>query len=157
MSAEELQRTLLAAQGYCELSMFEDGLKELDRLPEEEREQPAAIEMRLIILMQGKRWKEALGAGRKLTQVAPDKNTGFIHAAFCLHEMGDTKAARELLLGGPESLHHEPVYHYNLACYECVLGNLEEARQHFERSVQLDKKFKEYAKTDPDLAPLWSE
>jgi len=157
MSAEETHRILSAAQGYCELAMFEDALEELASLSKEEQQQPAAVEMRLIVLMQAKRWKDALAAGKRLTQIAPDKNTGYIHSAFCLHELGQTEAARTLLLSGPESLHHEPVFHYNLACYECCLGHLEEARQHLQRSVQLDKKFRDYAKSDPDLMPLWND
>jgi len=157
MSAEEHHRILLAAQGFCELAMFEDALDELSRLSKKEQQLPASVEMRLIVLMQAKRWKDALTAGQRLTEIAPDKNTGYIHSAFCLHELGQTEAARTLLLNGPESLHQEPVFHYNLACYECVLGHLEEARQHLQRSVQLDKKFREYAKTDPDLTPLWNE
>jgi predicted Zn-dependent protease len=157
MSVEEHQRILLAAQGYCELGMFEDALAELAALPRDEQQHPATVEMRLIVFMQAKKWKDALAAGRRLTQIAPDKNTGYIHSAFCLHELGQTEAARKLLLSGPESLHKEPVFHYNLACYECCLGHHEEARQHLERSIQLDKKFRDYAKTDPDLAPLWSE
>ena len=157
MSTEEHHRILLAAQGYCELAMFEDALNQLAGLPLEEQQHASTVEMRLIVLMQAKRWKDALAAGRRLTEIAPEKNTGYIHSAFCLHELGQTEAARSLLLSGPESLHHEPVFHYNLACYECVLGHLEEARQHLERSVQLDKKFRDYAKTDPDLKPLWNE
>ena len=43
---------------------------------------------------------------------------------------------------------------YNLACYECVLGNLESAQAHLETSFALDKKFRSFAKTDPDLKLL---
>ena len=151
---EEHSRTLLAAQGYCELSLFDEALEELKSLPAEAQQHPTAVELRLIILMQAKRWKPALSVGRELTQIAPEKSTGFIHAAFCLHELGKTEEARKLLMSGPETLHSEPVYHYNLACYECVLGNLEMARVHLEKSIVLDKKFRDYAQTDPDLKPL---
>ena len=151
---EDYQKILIAAQGYCELSMFAEALEELASLPQDLHSHPATVEMRLIILMQAKRWREALRAGKQLTEIAPDKNIGYIHTAFCLHELGDTAKARTLLLGGPTTLHAEPVYHYNLACYECCLGNTDLARVHLEKSVQLDKKFRDYARTDPDLAPL---
>jgi len=151
---EEHSRTLLAAQGYCELSMFDEALAELDTMPSEAQQHPTAVEVRLVILMQAKRWKAALVAGRELTEIAPEMTTGFIHTAFCLHELGKTAEARTLLLNGPVTLHAEPVYHYNLACYECVLGNLDLARAHLEKSIVLDKKFRDYAQTDPDLKPL---
>ncbi len=151
---EEHSRTLLAAQGYCELSMFGEALGELGTMPVDAQQHPTAVELRLVVLMQAKRWRQALATGRELTQIAPDKSLGFIHTAFCLHELGKTAEARTLLMSGPETLHGEPVYHYNLACYECVLGNLDVARAHLEKSIVLDKKFRDYAQTDPDLKPL---
>jgi len=153
-SIEDYQHSLLAAQGYCELGMFADALAELEAMPKNLREHPAVVESRLIILMQAQRWKEALRVGQQLTKLAPDRNIGYIHTAYCLHEIGHTEKARTMLLNGPETLHSEPVFHYNLACYECRLGNHDVARAHLEKSVQLDKKFRDYAKTDPDLAPL---
>lgn len=151
---EEHQRTLLAAQGYCELEMFGDALAEIQSLPQEAQEHPMVLEMRLVILMQAKRWEEALETSRQLYAVKPEGDSGYIHAAFCLHELGRTDEARTVLLSGPESLHTDATYHYNLACYECILGNVDLARAHLDRSVQLDKKFQAYAKTDPDLEAL---
>jgi len=152
---EEHRRKLLAVQGYCELGMIQDALDELANLSVKEQQLPTTVELRLIVLMQAHRWKDALASARRLIHIAPEKTTGYIHAAYCLHEIGNTEAARVLLIEGPESLRSEPVFYYNLACYECVLGHHEEDRRHLDRSVQLDKKFRDYAKTDPDLAPLW--
>jgi len=148
------ERTLLAAQGYCELGMHDDALAELDSLPAELLRHASVVELRAVVLMQARRWKLALTASRSLCRVAPDKTSGFIHTAFCLHELGRTTEARDTLLSGPDVLHTEPTFHYNLACYECALGNLDLARMHLEKSFELDKKYKEYAKSDPDLAAL---
>ena len=148
------EKTLLAAQGYIELGMFDDGLAELDTLPENARRNPTALELRLAILMQTRRWKDALTVSRRLTRACPHKNVGYIHTAFCLHELGKTGEARTVLLAGPATLHAEPTYHYNLACYECHLGNIDLARMHLDRSFQLDKKYRDFAKTDPDLEAL---
>src|SRR5438045_1289797 len=129
-SIKDYQRTLEAAQGYCELGMSDDALAELESIPEELHAHATVVELRLIILMQARRWKAALSVGRELTKIAPQKNIGYIHSAFCLHELGQTEAARKLLLEGPQTLQAEPVFHYNLACYECMLGRLDTARQH---------------------------
>jgi predicted Zn-dependent protease len=148
------ERTLLAAQGYSELGMFDDAIAELDSLPEETARNSTVMELRTVILMQAKRWDPALSVSRDLCQAEPEKNSGFIHTAFCLHELGRTSEARDVLLSGPDTLHSEPTFHYNLACYECALGHLDLARMHLEKSIELDKKMRDYAKTDPDLAPL---
>ena len=60
-----------------------------------------------------------------------------------------------MLLGGPSSLLNDATYHYNLGCYDVALGNIEEAQSHLRISFKLDKKFRELAKTDPDLQPVW--
>jgi len=148
------ERTLLAAQGYSELSMYDDALAELDSLPGEVLESATVVELRTVILMQARRWKSALTAARSLCRVEPDKTSGFIHAAFCLHELGRTTEARDMLIAGPDALHVEATFHYNLACYECALGNLALARLHLDKSCQLDKKFRDFARSDPDLAAL---
>lgn len=154
ISIEEHSRTLLAAQGYCELSMFDEALDEIGTLPVDAQQHATVVEVRLMILMQARRWKAALATGRELTQVAPERTTGFIHTAFCLHELGKTAEARTLLLNGPETLRGEAIFHYNLACYECVLGNVELAREHLSRCLVLDKNFRNHAQTDPDLKAL---
>jgi predicted Zn-dependent protease len=148
------ERTLLAAQGYSELAMFDDAIAELDLLPQEAARNSTVIELRTVILMQAKRWKPALAASRELCRAEPEKSSGFIHAAFCLHELGRTADARDLLLAGPDMLHTEATYHYNLACYECALGQLDLARLHLEKSIELDKKMRDFARNDPDLAAL---
>ncbi|MEO6742201.1 MAG: hypothetical protein ABIP20_18305 [Chthoniobacteraceae bacterium] len=148
------QRLLLAAQGYSELGLPDLALDELDLLPAEVSDSPLGMESRLAVLMQAKRWKHALPVGRELCRVAPDKTAGFIHAAFCLHELGKSREALELLSSGPSVLKSEPTYHYNLACYEAALGNIEQARAHLNVSFAMDKSLKDFARTDPDLKAL---
>jgi predicted Zn-dependent protease len=148
------QRLLVAAQGYSELDLPELALAELGLIPAEFRHDPIFVETRLSVLMQAKRYKDALPAARELCQVCPERTAGFIHLAFCLHELGNTGAARDLLLTGPAALKAEATYYYNLACYEAVLGNLGEARAHLDVSFAMDRKLRDYAHTDPDLAGL---
>ena len=154
MMLDSHERTLLAAQGYAELAMYDDALAELDSLPAEALKTAEALELRTVIFMQAKRWKDALATGRELCQAEPEKTGGFIHLAFCLHELGRTGEARDCLLHGPPSLHAEPTYHYNLACYECALGHLDLARLHLDKSFAMDKKMRDLARRDPDLAAL---
>lgn len=148
------QRLLLAAQGYNELGLPDLAMAELDLIPAEMQSDAIVVETRLSVLMQAKRWKDALPVGQELCRLVPDKSTGFIHAAFCMHEMGNTKGAREILLSGPQVLKAEATYHYNLACYEAKLGNLDAARAHLDVSFAMDKKLREYALEDPDLDVL---
>ncbi len=151
---DPLERTLLAAQGYFELEMPAEALRQLDSLPPAAQMRADGLELRVVILMMAERWREAARACERLCAVAPEVPGGFIHHAFCLHELGKTGQAREVLLDGPPALVKEATYHYNLACYECVLGNLESARAHLAMSLKMDAGLREHARTDPDLRPL---
>jgi tetratricopeptide (TPR) repeat protein len=149
------ERAHLVAQGYFELEMLDDAIRVLDGLSFEDQLQSEALELRVVVQMKACRWKEALVASERLCAMAPDLPIGFIHAAFCLHELGCTQEAKDLLLEGPPALVKEATYHYNLACYECVLGNLDAAQAYLEASVSIDPKLRAFAKEDPDLKPLY--
>ncbi len=149
-------RTLLSAQGYFELGMMAEALDELDSLPLDRQERSEVLQMRLLIHMRARRWQAALEYSETLYHRSPEEALGFIHAAFCLHELGRTAEAKALLLNGPSALQSEATYHYNLGCYDAALGNFAEAQAHLRVSFKLDKKFREFARTDPDLKSVWN-
>lgn len=149
------ERSIQAARGYFELEMLKESLQQLDSLTFEEQLRPETLEVRILVLMKARKWKLALSAAEKLCTVAPDAPIGYIHTAFCLHELGRTREAKETLLDGPSGLVNDPTYHYNLACYECVLGNLNAAQVYLETSVSLDADLREFSRQDPDLKPLY--
>lgn len=145
------ERALLAAQGYLELDMVEEALSELASVPAGENADADLTELRLHILMHGKRWDEALVAAEELLRISPQAVPGYIHGAFALHELGRTAQARDLLLKGPPLLRQNPTFHYNIGCYEAVLGNRESALQSLRESFALDETYRDFAQRDPDL------
>jgi tetratricopeptide (TPR) repeat protein len=145
------ERALLAAQGYLELGMVEEALSEIASVPAGENTDADLTELRLHILMHGKRWDEALVAAEELLRISPQAVPGYIHGAFALHELGRTAQARDLLLKGPPLLRQNPTFHYNIGCYEAVLGNRESALQSLRESFALDETYRDFAQRDPDL------
>ena len=150
-------RALLAAQGYLELGMVEEALAELSGVKSLEAGDPDLVELRLHIMRHGERWSEALVVAEELLRLNPSALPAYIHGAFALHELGRTADARDLLLRGPEILREDPTYHYNIGCYEAVLGNSESAKQSLERSFALDETYRDFAKKDPDLKAIRHE
>lgn len=146
-----IERTLLAAQGYIELEMPEEAVAELDRLASGDQDREEVLQLRLFILMRGRGWETGSRVCARLRELFPDASTGYIHGAFCLHELGRTAEAKSLLLSGPSSLAQEATFFYNLGCYDAVLGNIDEAAAALRTSFEMDKKFREIAKYDPDL------
>jgi len=151
------ERSLLAAQGYLELGMVEEALSELVAIETSAISDPDLIELRLHVLMQGERWSDALASAEELLLLNSSALPAYIHGAFALHELGRTAEARDLLLRGPEVLGMDPTYHYNIGCYEAVLGNRESAKRSLEKSFALDSTYRDFAKQDSDLESIRSE
>jgi predicted Zn-dependent protease len=145
------------AEGYSELGMLDDALEELGQLDAEQQDRVEVLRMRVDILLRKREWEDALGLSLRFCDGNPNQPYGYVHAAFCLHELGRTSEAKQTLLDGPAALLDEPVYYYNLACYDTVLGNLEQAKVYLRASFRLDKSFRELAKTDPDLKQIRDE
>lgn len=142
---------LRAAAGYAELGMNRESLAELNAIEEPAQEQPEVLQMRLHHLMREKKWARALSVSRKLCRAAPQCTAGYLHAGFCLHELGKTLQAKKLLLKGPVALLREPIYYYNMGCYDALLGNQKSAQVHLLTSFKMDPSFRDIAKKDPDL------
>jgi tetratricopeptide (TPR) repeat protein len=154
---EDFQRSILAAQGYHELGLWREAWRELDGLSDAAQHRPDVLEMRVLILINERKWREALVLSRQLAEVAPEEEGGWVHSAYCLHEMGRTREAIQALLSAPASLKEKAIFHYNYACYSCVLGQIDAAREALLRSFALDKRYRDYALGDHDLKPLHPE
>lgn len=150
----EWDRRITAAQGYVELGLHEEARAELSRLPPSLRERADVLEISVLCLMHDHGWAEALVAAQKLCALEPDEPGGYIHTAFCLHELGRTTEALDVLARGPATLRTKPVYYYNLGCYLARLGQEEKALQLLKQSFEMDGDLRRDARHDPDLLSL---
>lgn len=144
-------------RGFLDLGMFDEAWRELDQLPPDKRERPEAHEMRIVIRLDQGRTGEALALCAILCSLHPDSHAGFVQGAYCLHSLGRTDDAIAHLQSGPETLREEPVYFYNLACYELALGKRQAALAWLREAVEMDRRFRDRAIADPDLAGICDE
>jgi tetratricopeptide (TPR) repeat protein len=131
--------------------MTRESLAELNAVDRTLQSRPEILQLRLHHLMQRKSWCRALVVSRKLCRAAPHCAAGFLHAGFCLHELGRTADAKKILLRGPSALLNEPIYYYNMGCYDASLGDLNAARSNLLTSFEMEPAFRDLAKKDPDL------
>lgn len=151
------ERSIIAAQGYLELGMFHDVWRELHTLPAELLARSDVLEILALSLMGEERWGEALEVAERLRDEAPREAGGFIHSAYCLHEMGRTEEALQVLLNGPQSLRNKSVFYYNVGCYQARLGLFAEALEMLKKSFEMDASLRKSARRDPDLIALQSQ
>lgn len=147
---------LEAAEGYLQLDMAEDALIELRNISTSGQSSERYKELLLATQMMLGHWNPAATTAGELCEMNDKEKSYFIHAAFCMHEVGETLSALRQLLNGPKELLTDPLYHYNLACYHTVLGNLTDARKCLDQSFLLDPELKNTAKEDDDLRNLFS-
>lgn len=152
-----VMRRLEAAVGYLELDLPEEAWRELEGIDEVHASHPIIMLGRVDIRMRQARWEDAVGLAEALCQLETSEPGAYISRSFCLHCLGRTLEAREKLLESPPELAEVPTFHYNLACYECHLGNLDAARSRLAKAISLYDGFEEFAETDPDLKALQPE
>jgi hypothetical protein len=136
------KQTIRAATGWLELGMPADALEELQSLSIEEQSQRRAMELKLTAEMAMMAWNHASATALKLCTLASDEPDFFLSAAYCLHEMGSTREARNCLENGPATLYELPVFHYNMACYLWTLGDQKPAKQFLMHAISMDGGFK---------------
>lgn len=150
----EVERRIVAAQGYLELGLLEEAREQIASLPPLAASRPDVIELDVLCCMAERRWEEALSGSMRLCALEKNEPGGYIHAAYCLHELGRTGEAREMLRSGPGSLRKKPVFYYNLGCYSARLGLVDEALRMLEIAFEQDPELRRAARKDPDLQAL---
>jgi tetratricopeptide (TPR) repeat protein len=150
---------LQAAQGWFELGDHLEADEELEQMSPQNRAHPAVLEVRWAIYAAAKKWEAALDIAATFIQLAPKHPFGWLHRSFALHELDRTAEARDNLLTVFDKFPDESILRYNVACYECQLGRLEQAKHWLEKAFKLGnaRRMKRAALEDPDLEPLWKE
>jgi predicted Zn-dependent protease len=144
-------RHLLAAEGYFELEMFDDALEELAIAEHVPGNLKAVRRQRLEVFIAMKRWEDAHGLARELHAEDPDHPGHRVQHAFILRELDRVEEARSVLLDGSSAFKRTALFHYNLGCYEALLGNPESALHSLHKAFALSSELRGHADTDRDL------
>jgi tetratricopeptide (TPR) repeat protein len=151
------QKHLSAAEGFVELGMYLDAHAELDNIDSYCRATPEVLAVRVEVYAGLQKWELMQVVAEKLANCDPVNAQWAIAFAYATRRAESIEKAREILLSALRSHPDEPTIHYNLACYECQLGNLPLAKQRLMQAAKADSKFNVVALGDADLEPLWTE
>lgn len=148
-----------AAVGWLELGSAVEARLELAEIAPLLQEHPDVLEVWWRIFAEEQHWTEALVAAEKVSTLAPDRESGWIEQSYALHELGRTGEAYERLVAVVEKFPQAFVIPYNLACYQCRLGDKVRALHWLRSAVQASdaKTIRAMALDDSDLAPLRHE
>ena len=149
------QRHLAAAEGFAELGMYLDANAELEEIDAEVRHVAEVLTVRVSIYAGLEKWELMGTVAGRLAAHDPADAQWAISLAYATRRAQSIEAAKCILLEAVERLPEEPILHYNLACYECQLGELEVAKARLAHAFELEPKCRLMALDDGDLAPLW--
>ena len=96
--ALRLKKTLTYANGYRELGMFKDALKELSQLPENLSDRLENLQMRLAILIDAKDWASAACTSKTLVLREPNEPTHLVNLAFVTRRSQSLEKAKAINL-----------------------------------------------------------
>jgi len=152
---------LSAAIGWIGLGNLAEAEAELGQIGPALQQHPDVLEVRWSLLAQQQKWDEAVQVARWLLHAAPERPTGWIHQAYALRRAthGGLDQAWAVLLPAFDKFPKESIIAYNLACYACQMGRLDDARTWLKRAFALAHKdeIRRQALADLDLQPLWAE
>ena len=151
MAADPLQ----IAEGYLELGMLVDAIAEIENLPPVLKASSPALEKRMEIYRAGARWALMEVVARELWKRHTDEPAYWNHLAWAVRRAESIEAAHALMMEAAGRFPHDAMTNFNLGCYACQLGNIDEAKLRVGRAVELEAKFKLLAIDDPDLEPMW--
>jgi len=150
-----------AASGWLELGNRTECRIELEAISPGNQSHPAVLDLKWALCAAEQKWDEAFELAQQLMQACPKDAAGWLHAAYATRRRssGGLVAAWELLLPAADLFPEEPVIPFNLACYACQMGQLDDGRRWFKRACAVGDKRKitAMALQDQDLKPLWPE
>jgi len=148
---------LAAALGYFELEMIGEALEALDGLSPEAGAHRDVLALRLMVLQKAGNWSKAQDTAARLTLLEPADPGWAIALAYATRRADGIERAQEILRDARTLHPDEALIHFNLACYACQMGRLEEARESLQAAFALDSDLRAQARSDADLKSLWPE
>ena len=144
-----------AAVGYVELGMFAEADSELDKIDPFCRALPEVLAVRLAIYRGLEKWELMQQIAKRLKEFEPDNVQWTISLAYATRRAYSIDVAMEILLNAVAKFPKEAAIRYNLACYHCQRGEIENAKTYLKQAFEIDLSWRKAALEDDDLKPLW--
>lgn len=150
----QLKWILSHIRGYLELGMLREAEQEFRQIPAEDAQSFEVRFLKALLLQEKKDWPRLADVSEVLVREKPDDPSGWIMWAYAIRRSISIEAAKKILQQAALTHPKEATIQFNLGCYACQQGELDQARNYVTCAIALDAHFKDAAASDPDLAPL---
>ena len=152
---------LSAAIGWLGLGNVVEAGAELEKIAPQFRSHPDVLVVQFDIHAAAGKWDAAAEIAGTLTRLEPGQPGAWISLAYATRRKtgGGIPQARAILIQALRTFPKETIIAYNLACYDCQLGDLDAAKAWLDKACTLGDvhRVKHMAQQDPDLEPLWPD
>jgi tetratricopeptide (TPR) repeat protein len=111
--------------------------------------------MRLEIYRRMEKYEGMATIAEHLTKVLPADTQNWISLAYAQRRSLDLQTAEKTLLEAQKRFPEEATIPFNLACYACLLGRIDEAKEKLAKAIEMEPAFKKAALEDEDLKAIW--
>ncbi len=150
---------LSAAWGWLGLGNWKEALQEYQQISPEFHCHPDTLEVAREIFIQTGKWDMAAETAGVLVKMKPEEPASWVALAYATRRKQGSGlvAARDILTLAQSRFPKDTIITYNLACYECQLGDEKAALDWLRRSFATGpaSQIRSMALDDRDLEPLW--
>lgn len=144
------------AQGWLLLENHAAAERALRQIPAAFRERSEVVQFRAQLHLSAGRWARAVPLLRRLVKQDPAEAQYWVSLAFAVRRAQSIGKAEKILREARGRFPQEAVIWFNLACYAAQQDRLADARDLLREAVHRESVYRDLAKTDSDLAPLWN-
>lgn len=153
--------SISSAAGWLILGNPIEALGELEQVSASVKLRPEYLELKWRAYADTQDWDSALDLSEGMVRDLPNHPGGFILRSYALRRSskGSVEQATTSLLEAAAKFPSEPIIPYNLACYACQSGELDQARKFLRLALEIGdrKELLKMAGMDGDLKSLWKE
>ena len=135
--------------------MFLEANTELDKIDPFNRAAPEVLALRIAIYRGLEKWELMQEIAKRLADFQPDDIQWTISFAYATRRADSIPAAKEVLLNAESKFPKEAAIKYNLACYFCQTGEIQNAKNYLRKAFEIDLNWRMAALEDEDLKLLW--
>ena len=154
VSEDRVKRWLGEAEGYLDLELYSLAN---DRLQDARRAKHWPYECQMLLGRYHRdqnRYQEGVPCFERALILKPGDITATVGLGWCLKRVGKVDVAAQAY---EAALKHHPqdgLLHYNLACYQSLLGLSSPALKSLNKAIKLDDHFRNLAHDEIDFEPI---
>jgi hypothetical protein len=136
------EQHLEAARGYTELRMYLDAHAELESMSPEVRTSREVLGLKVAIFRALEKWDLLQVVARNLALREQAELAWTLAWAEATRHAVSVEAARQIFIIAASSQPQVAAFHYGLARFECLLGDVEAAKSHLKRATEMAGSFR---------------